>query len=88
MTKRTIIKHLKERFNEIPTPEGHAKTNKGITTYFFDKEDQGFIHVFLCEHGEPTEHVRPTWPGITFTRKNRRISLWFHESFCSISFNW
>ena len=37
MLRQTLVRKLK-KIGELQIPEGHLRRNKGVTTYFFDKE--------------------------------------------------
>ena len=50
MIRSTLIKKLRE-LEDIAIPEGHRRTNKGATTYFFSEGKRQEIESFLSAEG-------------------------------------
>ena len=50
MLKKTLYKKLRA-IGEEPVPEGHRKTNKGVTTFFFAPDKQQQVEQLLEQQG-------------------------------------
>ena len=50
MLRQSFVRRLKA-IGDIPVPEGHLRRNKGVTTYFFDKERFDDLQAFLGNCG-------------------------------------
>ena len=68
MTKNVFIKHLKSL--ETGIPEGHARRNKGVTTYFYPLDKHEEVSQLLCDEGLADQGQHPmyvkgfhTWNG-------------------------
>ncbi len=64
MQRSCFVKNLK-KLGEIPIPEGHARVNKGVTTYFLAQDKKDAVESLLTECGlssqQPVKrYYRPT----------------------------
>lgn len=50
MTRTSFVKQLK-KIGDIPTPSGHLRRHKGVTTYFFDATKIPAIESLLRQQG-------------------------------------
>lgn len=65
MQRRTFVNRLRA-LGEIQIPEGHARVNKGITTYFFGQDQKVDVNCLLEECGlTPQQPVKPFYRPTT-----------------------
>lgn len=93
MTRATLIRRLRA-LGDTTVPEGHLRTNKGITTYFFLHNKIEEVARFLLTVVDPDElNNGPTYDRTTVpvtlvyssTDKERRVLLHFQNDFVSVA---
>lgn len=82
MLRKQFINRLR-KLEDIPVPEGHLRSNKGVTTYFFSETKRQEVEALLAsqgltDHGQVKGYVVETKLWCIDTEEPKRHRIFLH----------